>query len=141
MRIHLSTSWCVLAGLALYMVACGVDDPTAASDEAASVTSDEGSALTAADGMTVNCGVLGTGCQTPVLSANSVGHSIAWGVSSGASGNGCSWRVRDVDTNVVVGSGRVGAFSTGSGVIHGLFGRYRNECFSCLTGAACLLRD
>jgi hypothetical protein len=108
-------------------MACAVeDDSTQDADKTADVSQDATSANR------TSCGVILTGCTSGwIPEAN--GH-VTWAVNSGDSGNGCSWRVRDIDTNVVIGSGRVGAFDLQSGSIGGLVGRYRIELFSCLPG-------
>jgi hypothetical protein len=76
-------------------------------------------------------GCNGSSCTSGTISANTSGHWIKWHVDSGVLGGGCSWRVRDVDTDVVVGSGRVGAFSSKSGQINALVGRYHIELYNC----------
>ncbi|GII00348.1 hypothetical protein Pta02_23560 [Planobispora takensis] len=79
------------------------------------------------------CVVATNHCETNIIAAPR--HFIDWHLDSSVSGYGCSWRVLDVNTRVVVGSGRIGAFRHASGSIPGLFGYYRLELFNCGSSA------
>jgi hypothetical protein len=116
-----------LLGALSCAMACAVEDD---SKQDADKTSDVSQDFTSAN--RTSCDVILTGCTSGwIPQANG---QVVWVVQSGDSGNGCSWRVRDIDTNVVIGSGRVGAFDLQSRPIGGLVGRYHIELFSCLPG-------
>jgi hypothetical protein len=75
-------------------------------------------------------------CRTDAIPANA-SHKIYWLVGSGGSGQGCSWRVRDITIPgyPIVGSGRIGAIRERGDEIGGLYGRYRLELYNCWSGA------
>ncbi|GAA3442853.1 hypothetical protein [Planomonospora venezuelensis] len=98
-------------------------------------------AASPASATTARCTVVTNHCETAILKATYPLWFIDWEVDSGASGYGCSWRVRDTDNQNIVGSGRLGAFRHHSGRITGLYGYYRLELFNCGTSAFGWLDD
>jgi hypothetical protein len=110
----------------------------AASTASASTTSTQGQQTPSSGSVgvlaAIGCNVVTSHCETAAIPANSSGHWIKYGVDS-ASISGCSWAVRDVNTWVVVRSGRLGSFSSTSGEIPGLYGWYRLELWNCGFGA------
>ena len=81
------------------------------------------------------CTVFLTSCNTNAIPANSSGHYVLLELWAGGSGRGCSFRIRDVNSWVVVMSGRVGAFAYGKFYVGGLYGWYRGELYNCATNA------
>jgi hypothetical protein len=69
----------------------------------------------------------GSTCQTSWIYANPYGHYVDYAVSGSKTCSGATWRVRDIDTGVVVRSGSVSPGLAPSGTVYGLYGRYRGE--------------
>lgn len=70
-------------------------------------------------------------CTTAVVRANPTGHYVDYYVNNVGRWSPCPWRVRDVNTQVVVRSGTVGTNSRISGRVSGLYGYYQLELRGC----------
>ena len=116
-----------LAAIALLVVPANAQ---AASGRA--VASPSGSAGTLS---TTWCAVLPftTSCKTGTLPVPL--NFVRYHVFSGGSGQGCSWRVRDVTNQNIVKSGRLGSFGETSDDVKGLTNSYRLELYNCWSGA------
>jgi hypothetical protein len=82
----------------------------------------------------VSCHVVTSHCESSTLTA-STNHTVTYSVSAGGSWNGCSWRVKDVNTGVSIASGRTGAAGHDTGWRDNLYGTYRIELWNCSFGA------
>ncbi|MEU0878555.1 hypothetical protein ABZ345_08165 [Lentzea sp. NPDC005914] len=74
-------------------------------------------------------------CTTAVVGANSSGHWVDYYVNNRLRPSPCPWRVRDVNTGVVVRSGTVGTGGFTSGTVFGLYGYYQLELRGCSISA------
>ncbi|MFT7837094.1 hypothetical protein Q5530_13175 [Saccharothrix sp. BKS2] len=82
----------------------------------------------------VSCHVVTSHCQSSTIAAGS-NHTISYSVGAGGTWNGCSWRVKDINTGVSIASGRTGAAGQDSGWRDNLHGTYRIELWNCSFGA------
>lgn len=74
-------------------------------------------------------------CTTAVVGANAAGHWLDYYVNNRLRPSPCPWRVRDVNTGVVVRSGTVGTGGFTSGTVFGLYGYYQLELRGCSISA------
>jgi hypothetical protein len=74
-------------------------------------------------------------CTTGVVGANSTGRYIDYYVNNRLRPSPCGYRLRDVNSRVVVGSGTVGAGGFASGRVRGLVGNYQLELRGCSISA------
>ena len=70
-------------------------------------------------------------CTTAVIGADPSQHFVDYTVNNRYRSSPCPWRVRDVDTGVVVRSGAAPVFEKIGGSIFGLYGYYQLELRGC----------
>jgi hypothetical protein len=74
-------------------------------------------------------------CTTSVVAANSTYHWVNYVVNNWGRWAPCDWRIRDVNSRIVVGSGTVGVNSRKALSIFGLYGYYQLELRGCQVSA------
>ena len=74
-------------------------------------------------------------CTTAVVRGHATYNFVDYVINNNFRPSPCPWRVRDVHTQVVVGSGTVGTNSRTSGSIFGLYGYYQLELRGCSISA------
>jgi hypothetical protein len=120
---NVTISCAVGALFAIALPACVSDR-----DEAADVSEYDSEILGS-----VTCNVVTNHCESASIAAGT-DNEIDYIVDPGGL-SGCSYRIRDTGTQVVVRSGRTGQLFADTGTVSGLVGRYRLEMFNCAFGA------